>query len=55
MKFTPNRGVHPAGDTVPTEKRGTILPSTKEASEARFAMSLKSPRVMGKKVPKQED
>jgi hypothetical protein len=54
MKFVLNRGVHPEGDIISSEKRGTIIPSTKEIQEARFETSLKSPRVMGKKGVKEK-
>jgi hypothetical protein len=50
MKFTLTKGVWVEGDIVPMEKRGTILPSTKENQERRFEMSTKSPRAMGKNL-----
>jgi len=49
MNFTPNSGIHKTGDIVPIDRRGVILPSNKEADEKRYALSLKSPRMMGKK------
>lgn len=54
MKFVLNKGINTNGDIIPMEKRGVILASTKEASEARYQMSLKSPRMMGKKLKKEE-
>lgn len=54
MKFTPNKGIHPNRDIVPTDKRGVILPTTKEADEARRALAQNSPRMMGKKKEKSE-
>jgi hypothetical protein len=52
MKFTLNAGVHPEGDIVPLEKRGTILPSTKEATELRQKLMATCPRLAGKKLKK---
>jgi hypothetical protein len=54
MKFTPNKGINPDGDIIPSEKRGTILPSTKEADELRRTLAQNSPRMMGKKLKVKE-
>ena len=51
MKFTLNKGVHPEGDIIPMERRGKISDNRNQAEKnADFEMSLKSPRVKGKKL-----
>lgn len=53
MKFTINKGVNPLGETIPVERRGTIIDNrTKEQKDASYDLTLKSPRVMGKKKEK---
>ena len=40
---------------IPVEKRGVILPSTKEATEKRQALAMNAPSKMGRKVKEVED
>jgi hypothetical protein len=55
MNFKPNNGVRPEGETIPTGKRGVILPSTKEATALRQSLAAKSPRLAGKKIVVKEE
>lgn len=55
MNFKLNTGVNPDAEVIPVGKRGTILPSTKEATDKRQALAAMSPRLAGKKTAKKED
>ena len=50
MKFVLNKGVNPDSETVPMERRGKIIDNRTQAQkDAAYELTLKSPRVMGKK------
>ena len=56
MKFKLNSATEGSKyGTIPTEKRGVILPSTKEATEKRQALAMNAPNKMGRKIKEPEE
>lgn len=50
MKFTITKGANPDAGVIPTDKRGVILSSTKEATEKRQTLASLAPCYQGRKT-----